>query len=91
MFIPSGSTLGSALARSLSLFRALANPVPECFLGHAFAFLDALPGTVEQYLKARRTTQHDPFKIVVIVRNKEHGNGLAVPRNDDRAFGAAFV
>src|SRR5947209_14628448 len=75
----------------LSFAGALSNCRPEISLGQALAFLDALPGAVEQGLKARRAPEHEPLQVVVIEGNQQHGNGLAVARNDDGTVGATFV
>jgi hypothetical protein len=74
------STLGSSVPDgwALSPVCSFPNRVPEVILGQAFPFLNALPGAVEQGLKSRRTAQHESLQIVVIVRNQQHRDGLAV-------------
>jgi hypothetical protein len=71
--------------------RALTNGVPKGSVGQAFAFLDALPGAIEQGLKARLTTEHDALEIVIIVRNQEHGHGFADSGDDQGPQGATLV
>jgi hypothetical protein len=73
------------------LLRALPNRLPESLLGQTLPLLDALPGAVEHGLKTRRTPQHEPFQIIVIVRNQQNGGGLAIACNDQRACDATFV
>src|SRR4030067_1102950 len=89
----SGGGLGWALFRSgvLSSLCSFPNGLPEFLLRQALPFLNALSGAIEQRLKARRTPQHDPLQIVVIVGSQQYGNGLAIASDDYRALGAALV
>jgi hypothetical protein len=42
-------------------------------------------------LEARRTPQHQPLQVVVIVGNHQHGDGFDIASDDKRAFNSAFV
>jgi hypothetical protein len=82
--------LGRA-GRGLSLSCSFPNRLPEIRLGQAFPFLDALPGAVEQSPKAWGPPEQETFEIIVVVGSQQHGDGLAIPSDDDWALDATFV
>jgi hypothetical protein len=42
-------------------------------------------------LEARRTPEQEPLQVIVIVGSQQHGDGLAIASDDERALGAQFV
>src|SRR5438105_13274830 len=78
------SALGSAPLRCgcLSLFGSFANTRPERLFGSAFSLLDALPGAVEQSLKAIGTFQQDDGSNLLWFPCTYYRNGHLSLRSD---------
>ena len=70
----SASPRASALPRGLclSLLCPFAHHFPKSLFGKALSFIDALPGAVEERLKACRAPQQETLQVIVIVRNEQH-------------------